>query len=139
MANLFKDIIPDINFGHLNLIRQGEMSEIDYTKSKFLINKSLSMSYDTIMYANDMNIHYDVDSLLQYDFLINSIRKKKRYNKWAKAQESSSEIDNIKKYYNYNEQRAVEVLPLLSTKQLSFIKSKLFTGGQNELSKGMSK
>jgi hypothetical protein len=135
MANLFKDILPDLNFGHKNLIRTGDMDEREYLKNRFLINRSLSMSPDTVMYANDMNEHYDLDGMLQYDYFINSIRKKKRYNKWAKANKTSSKIDIIKEYYNYNEQRAVEVLPLLSDDHFDFIKAKMDKGGNNEISK----
>jgi hypothetical protein len=139
MANLFKDILPDLNFGHKNLIRTGDMEESEYTKNRFLINRSLSMSPDTVMYANDMNEHYDLDNLLQYDYFINSIRKKKRYNKWAKASKTSSKVDIIKEYYNYNEQRAVEVLPLLSKEHFDFMKSKMDKGGNNGSSKGKHK
>jgi hypothetical protein len=135
MANLFKDILPDLNFGHKNLIRTGDMEESEYTKNRFLINRSLSMSPDTVMYANDMNEHYDLDNLLQYDYFINSIRKKKRYNKWAKASKTSSKVDIIKEYYNYNEQRAVEVLPLLSKEHFDFMKSKMDKGGNNGIPK----
>jgi hypothetical protein len=135
MANLFKDILPDLNFGHKNLIRTGEMDEAQYIKQRFLINRSLSMSPDTVMYANDMNELYDLDGMLQYDYFINSIRKKKRYNKWAKASKTSSKIDIIKEYYNYNEQRAVEVLPLLSKEHLDFIRSKMDKGGNDGVPK----
>jgi hypothetical protein len=129
MADLFKEVLPDINFGHKNLIRTGEMDESQYASQKFLINRSLSMSPDTVMYSNDMNYHYDLDSIIQYDYFINSLRKKKRYNKWAKAGKTSSNIDIIKRYYNYNEQRALEVLSLLSDEHFDFIKSKMDKGG----------
>jgi len=132
MANLFKDILPDLNFGHKNLIRTGDMDEREYLKNRFLINRSLSMSPDTVMQSNDMNHHYDLDGILQYDYFINSIRKKKRYNKWAKAHKTSSKVDIIKEYYNYNEQRAVEVLPLLSEEHFDFIRSKMSKGGNDE-------
>ena len=129
MANLFKDILPDLNFGHKNLIRTGDMNEAEYIKNMFLINRSLSMSPDTIMYSNDMNYYYDLDGVLQYDYFINSIRKKKRYNKWAKANKTSSKLDIIKKYYGYNEQRAVEVMSILSKENIDFITAKMNKGG----------
>jgi hypothetical protein len=111
------------------------MDEREYLKNRFLINRSLSMSPDTVMYANDMNEHYDLDGMLQYDYFINSIRKKKRYNKWAKASKTSSKVDIIKEYYNYNEQRAVEVLPLLSKEHFDFMKSKMDKGGNHGIPK----
>jgi len=130
MANLFKEILPDINFGHKNLIRTEEMDEAQYITQRFLINRSLSMSPDTILYSNEMNYRYELDPMLQYDYFINSIRKKKRYNKWAKASKASVKVEVIKEYYNYNEQRAVEVLPFLTDDQLTFMKSKLNKGGK---------
>lgn len=130
MANLFKDILPDLNFGHKNLIRTGDMDEKEYIKNRFLINRSLSMSPDTIMQSNDMNEYYDLDGMLQYDYLIHNIRKKKRYNKWAKAHKTSSLVEVIKEYYGYNEQRAVEVLPLFSKEHFDFMKGKLDKGGK---------
>jgi hypothetical protein len=139
MANLFKDILPDLNFGHKNLIRTGDMEESQYIKQRFLINRSLSMSPDTVMQSNDMNHYYDLDGMLQYDYFINNIRKKKRWNKWAKTNKTSSKVDIIKEYYNYNEQRAVEVLPLLSGEQFDFMKSKLNKGGNDVGSKRIRK
>ena len=130
MANLFKDVLPDLNFGHKNLIRTGDMDEADYTKQRFLINRALSMNPDTIMYSNDMNQYYELDSMLQYDYLINSIRKKKRYAKWAKGSKTSKKVEVIKEYYKYNEQRAVEVLPFITKEHLDYIKGKLDKGGR---------
>jgi len=135
MANLFKDIIPDINFGHKNLIRTGDMDESEYLKNRFLINRSLSMSPDTIFQANEMNEKYDIDPLLQYDYFINTIRMKKRYNKWAKVTKKSTDLQIIQEYYNYNEQRAVEVYNLLPQESLDLIKVKMNKGGTDGLSK----
>ena len=133
MADLFKEIIPDINHGHTNLIRTGDMDEGEYGGKCFIINRALSMNVDTILYVNEMNIHYQLDPLLQYDYYINSLRKKKRWSKWAKATAPSSDLELIKEYYNYNEQRAREVLDLLSESEIQKLRLKLSKGGTDDI------
>ena len=130
MADLFKEILPDINYGKKNLIRTGDMDEGEYGGKSFIINRALSMNVDTILYANEINQQYNLDPLLQYDYFINSLRKKKRWSKWAKAT-TSPNLELVKTYYNYNEQRAREVLDLLTEKQVEDIRLRLSKGGTN--------
>ena len=130
MPDLFKEILPDINYGKKNLIRTGDMDEGEFGGKSFIINRALSMNVDTILYSNEMNIQYTLDPLLQYDYFINSLRKKKRWSKWAKAQQSAN-LELVKTYYNYNEQRAREVLDPLSESQVEDIRLRLSKGGTN--------
>ncbi len=129
MPDLFKEILPDINYGHKNLVRTGDMDEAEYGRNCFIINRALSMNVDTVMYVNEMNVHYQLDPLLQYDYFINSLRKKKRWSKWAKATGSSANLELIKEFYNYNEQRAREVLDLLTESEIEDIRLRLSKGG----------
>jgi hypothetical protein len=133
MADLFKEILPDINHGHTNLIRTGDMDEAEYGRSCFIINRALSMNIDTILYVNEMNANWQLDALLQYDYYINSLRKKKRWSKWAKATVPSSDLELIKEYYNYNEQRAREVLDLLSESEIQKLRLKFSKGGTDDI------
>ena len=133
MADLFKEIIPDINHGHTNLIRTGDMDEGEYGGKCFIINRALSMNVDTIFYVNEMNANWLLDPLLQYDYYINSLRKKKRWSKWAKAIAPSSDLELIKEYYNYNEQKAREVLDLLSESEIQKLRLKLSKGGTDDI------
>jgi hypothetical protein len=137
MSDLFKEILPDINYGHTNLIRTGDMNEAEYGRNCFIINRALSMNVDTILYANEMNVNYQLDGLLQYDYYINSLRKKKRWSKWAKASGTSPTLELIKKYYNYNEQRAREVLDLLSESEIEELHLRFSKGGTDD--NGISK
>lgn len=134
MADLFKDILPDINHEKKNLIRSGDMSESDYGRSAFMVNRALSMNVDTVLYANEMNHHYELDALLQYDYFINSIRKKKRFGKWAKAPKAESNLELIKEYYNYNEQRAREALAIMTDEQLQDLQTRCGRGGNDTVS-----
>ena len=133
MADLFKEILPDINYGHTNLIRTGDMDEAEFGGNSFILNRALSMNVDTILYVNEMNVNWQLDPLLQYDYYINSLRKKKRWSKWAKATAPSSNLELIKEYYNYNEQRAREVLDLLSESEIQKLRLKLSKGGTDDI------
>lgn len=83
---------------------------------------------DTIMYANEMNRYALTDNKLQFDYLLNSIRPRKRFSPWAKK-EINSDIDLIKEYYGYSNRKAEEAMSILSSSQLEYIRSKLYKGG----------
>lgn len=103
----------------------------DYTEKQynpFIVNKSLSFGADTVIAANEMNSRPHVGKRLQFDFLINTIRPRKRFNKWIKA-EKVEDIDVVKQYYNYNTDKAQQALRILTPDQLNIIKERLSTGG----------
>ena len=101
-------------------------NEKDY--NAFMVNRGLSYFPDTVLYANEMNKFHHLDSRLQYQFLINTIRKRNRFSKWNKSVESEN-INAIKKYYNYSNEKARDVLPLLSNKNLNIIRGRINHGG----------
>jgi len=80
------------------------------------------------MYANEMNRYALTDNKLQFDYLLNSIRPRKRFSPWAKK-EINSDIDLIKEYYGYSNRKAEEAMSILSSAQLEYIRSKLYKGG----------
>ena len=101
-------------------------NEKDY--NAFMVNRGLSYFPDTVLYANEMNKFHHLDNRLQYQFLINTIRKRNRFSKWNKSIESKN-INAIKKYYNYSNEKARDVLPLLSTNNLNIIRGRINHGG----------
>jgi hypothetical protein len=101
-------------------------NEKDY--NAFMVNRGLSYFPDTVIYANEMNKFHHLDSRLQYQFLINTIRKRNRFSKWNKSIESEN-INTIKKYYNYSNEKARDVLPLLSNENLNTIRGRINYGG----------
>lgn len=125
---------PKINpFDFVNAIQYSkeqlmvdDWSERQY--NPFIINKSLSFGADTVIAANEMNSRPHLDKHLQYQFLINIVRPRKRFNKWLKA-EKIEDVDVIKQYYKYNTEKALQALTLLTPDQLITIKEKLNTGG----------
>jgi hypothetical protein len=94
-----------------------------------MVNRGLSYFPDTVIYANEMNRFHHLDSRLQYHFLINTIRKRNRFSKWNKSIESEN-INAIKQYYGYSNDKARQALTILSEEQKKYIKEKLFKGGK---------
>ena len=115
-----------INETKRNLIDEDPEVEKDYIP--FLVNRSLGYFMDTIMYANEMNQKNSLDHKLQYDFLLNIIRPRKRFSKWLKKSKDDN-IDLIKKFYGYSYTKAKDVVDILSEDQLKHIRSKLDIGG----------
>ena len=95
----------------------------------YMINRQLSYFPDTVLAANEMNRNHHLDNRLQFDFFINIIRKRKRFSKWFKP-EQISDLENIKQYYGYSNEKARQVLHLLSTEQINELKNKVAKGGR---------
>lgn len=123
MSN-FWEIINSINYG-----KDPVDNEVMKLYNPFLVNRALSMNYDTVLLANEMNQRHTLDLDLQYDFLRLAVTKKKRYSKWVKKEAETEDILAVSKYYNYSLSDAEKALELLSEDQLTEIKSKIYTGG----------
>jgi hypothetical protein len=95
----------------------------------YIINKGLSYFSDTVMYANEMNRLHGASKHMQFSFLLNTIRPKKRFSKWLKASKLSN-LDLVKVYYGYSNEKAKQALELLTKKQIEYIKNKLYRGGK---------
>ena len=104
-----------------------DWSERQY--SAWLVNKGLSYGADTVIYANEMNSRPHITARLQFDFLINTVRPRKRFNKWLKP-ETVDALETVQEYYGYSIDKARQVLPLLSDVQLETIKKRLNKGGK---------
>jgi hypothetical protein len=122
------DFINAIHYSKDNLIVD-DWSEKQY--NPYIINKGLSYGPDTVIPANEMNSRPHLDKILQFHFLINIIRPKKRFNKWIKA-EKINDLEVIKEYYGYSTEKAKQVLPLLDDKIIDDMKRKITKGGSNE-------
>jgi|TARA_B110000495_G_C22659707_1_gene390590 hypothetical protein len=94
----------------------------------FMVNRGLSYFPDTVIYANEMNKFHHLDGKLQYHFLINIVRKRNRFSKWNKSIDDEN-INAIKTYYGYSNEKARDVLPLLSNDNLNTIKGRIQHGG----------
>ena len=123
-------------FDFLNAINQTKQNIMvdDLTEKAyngFMVNRGLSYFPDTVLLANEMNIRHHVDSRLQFDFLINTIRSKKRFSKWVKP-DAIEAIDAIKEYYGYSNEKARQVLKVLTKNQIDELKLKVYKGGKSK-------
>ena len=108
-------------------IMRDDLDEKAY--NSYMINHSFSYFPDTVLLANEMNVYHNIDTKLQNDFLLNTIRKNpKRFSKWNKTIEDGS-LEAVKEYYGYNNKKTEEALTILSDSDLDIIRSKLNKGG----------
>lgn len=127
MTDLFKDIIPSIQ--QTKKVVVTAENERDYVP--FVVNRALSYHVDCIMQANQMNIQPSTDNLLQYHYLLNTIRSYKRpFQKWQKKEENDN-LEAIKEYFQYSNEKARDALNILTNDQLNEIKKSLQKGGLN--------
>ena len=94
----------------------------------YMVNRALSFFADTVFQANEMNRNYHLDNKLQFDYLLNNIRPRKRWSQWLKP-EKIDNIDIVKEYYEFSNEKAKNALEILSVDQLEYIKQKLDIGG----------
>ena len=103
-----------------------ELAEKGY--DPFLTNRSLSYFDDAIGMANEMNFRSHADKILQYEFLLNTIRKRKRFSKWLKPEKDDT-VKTLQEFYGYSRRKAEEAANVLSDGQINEIKNKLEQGG----------
>ena len=129
MSYELKDYLNAINHEKTNLMdTDDEMWEKKYPP--FIVNKCLAPFPDTIFLVNEMNKHHQLDKKLQFDFLLNSLRTRKRYTPWLKASKQKN-LEYVKEYYGYNNEKAKSALKLLNDEQIKTIKDSLNKGGRN--------
>ena len=122
-----KDWLNSINFNKENLIK--ENPDIIKQYPPYIVNRCLSGHLDCIMFANEMNLHHHVDKDMQYSFYLNTLRQRKRFSPWLRK-DKISDLDYVKRYYGYSNEKASQALKLLSPEQIEFIKQRLDTGGK---------
>ena len=119
-------------FDYVNAINTHDAAFWDDDREReyaaFIINKGLSYNRETIIQANEVNSRPHLDRKLQFDFLINTIRPRKRYDKWIKP-EKDEVLDVIKEYYGYSNRQARQVAALLTPAQIDLMRTRLNKGG----------
>ena len=118
-----KDWLNSINFN------KEDLSENISSYPPYIVNRCLSGHLDCVMFANEMNRYHFLDKDMQYNFYINILRKRKRFSPWVRK-EKVSDLEFVKSYYGYNNEKASQALKILSNEQLDYIKQKLDTGGK---------
>ena len=121
-----KDWLNSINFNKQDLIEEDPSTIKDYPP--YIINRCLSGHLDCVMFANEMNKYSFLDKDMQYSFYLNTLRKKKRFSPWLRK-DKVTDLQCVKEYYGYSNEKASQALKILSNQQLDFIKQRLDIGG----------
>ena len=127
MSYELKEYLNAINHSKKNVMASEDRMWVKKYPA-FIVNKVLSGFSDTIMLVNEMNRNHFLDKDMQFQFLLNSIRSKKRYSPFLRASKLK-DIECVKEYYGYNNEKAKAALDLLTKKELKLIKEKLYKGG----------
>ena len=122
-----KDWLNSINLTKKNLIDEDPSLEKEY--NPYIINRIYSGNLDSVMFANEMNKYSFLPKKIQYDFYLNSLRSKKRFSPWLRK-DKIKDLDYVKRYYGYSNEKAQQALKILTKQQLNFIRSKFETGGK---------
>ena len=126
------DYLNAINDTKKNVIEDSDNPELaEKLYPPYLVNRGLSFFIDTVYLANEMNRHHHLDNKMQFDFLINIVRKKKRFSKWLKAQ-PDEEVEAVMDYYGYSQDKARQVVDLLTKDQITQIIERQRKGGLND-------
>ena len=124
-----KDYLNAINYTKEPLMNtEDEQWEKKYPP--FIVNKCVAPFEDTVMLVNEINQLHHLDKKLQFDFLINSLRPRKRFTPWMKAKKLDN-LEYVKEYYGYSNEKAKTALEILNDEQISAIKKKLNKGGRH--------
>ena len=122
-----KDWLNSINFNKNNLIEEDPEAISSYPP--YIVNRCLSGSVDTILFANEMNKYSNLDKDMQYHFFLYTLRKRKRISPWLKK-EQIDDLDLVKKHYGYSNEKARVAVSLLTKTQLEYIRNKHDMGGK---------
>ena len=121
-----KDWLNSVNFTKDDFIDDDTDTIKNYPP--YIVNRCLSGHLDTVLYANEMNLHPNLDKDMQYQFYLNSLRKRKRFSPWIKK-DKIQDLDIVKQYYGYSNEKASQALRILSKEQLDYITQRLEIGG----------
>lgn len=128
MSNPF-DYVTAVSDTKKDLMRGTEndtLAEKGY--NAFLTNKAMSYHPDAVLHANELNSLHHLDNKCQFDYYINSLRKRKRFSKWSKPQEDVT-LSLVCDYYQCNKQIGLQYLKILTKDQIDIIKQKQEKGG----------
>ena len=93
-----KDWLNSVNFNKKDLLADDPTAISSYPP--YIVNRCLSGTVDTILFANEMNLNAHLDKDMQYSFFLYTLRKRKRFSPWLKK-EQVDDLDLVKKHYGY--------------------------------------
>ena len=127
MKHELKDWLNSVNFNKKDLLADDPTAISSYPP--YIVNRCLSGTVDTILFANEMNLNAHLDKDMQYSFFLYTLRKRKRFSPWLKK-EQVDDLDLVKKHYGYSNEKAKVALTLLTKTQIENIRNKHDMGGK---------
>ena len=124
-----KDYLNAINHTKERLL-DSEDEQWEKKYAPFIVNKCVAPFPDTLMLVNEINKLHHLDKKLQFDYLLNTIRPRKRYTPWMKAKKLKN-LEYVKEFYGYDNEKAKVALDILDDEQISAIKQKMNKGGRD--------
>jgi hypothetical protein len=122
-----KDWLNSLNFTKENLLDDDSYLAKEYPP--YIVNRCMSGHIDAVMYAQEMNKYHFLDKDLQYNFYLNTLRKKRRFSPWIRK-DKITDLDFVKRYYGYSNEKASQVMKILTPEQIEYIKQRLDIGGK---------
>ena len=120
-----KDWLNSINLNKKDILEE----DPDAKYPAYIVNRCLSGHLDCVMYANEMNRFPNLDKDMQYNFLLYTLRKRKRFSPWLKKEQIDN-LDLVKKHYGYSNEKAKVALSLLTKSQIETLKQIHEMGGR---------
>lgn len=123
------DFVNSITYDKKDIMLNNGDDASEKQYNSYIVNHALSYYPDTVGFANEMNLHPHTSNKMKYLFLLNTIRKQKRFSKWLKP-EMAEGIEAVKAYYGYSNEKARQALTLLNDEQIEILKQKVYKGGR---------
>lgn len=129
------DYLNSINFTKKNIIRGNEVSQSAAEKAYPMYPISLVLSYhqDCVLFVNELNCMPTITGIQHYEFLLNTLRGKKRpYIKMEKSVKGDAVdlfLERLMTHYGYNRTKAVDAARLYSDDQKAAFMASFDEGG----------
>lgn len=121
------DFVNSVSFTKVDLLKDEPEAVKNYVP--FIVNKALSYFPDSVLHANEMNKSAHLRPEMQYSFLLNTLRKARRFSKWVKP-EANENFRVVQLFYGYNPEKTRRALALLTAEQVQHIRTKVAASGE---------
>lgn len=133
ITKIMATITTTDKFRYLNSINNKVALDDDDFKeySPYFTNLMLSYHLDCLFAVSRLDVFSNIPPVAQYVYLLNTIRKKKRFTKLHRI-EKDENVKLIQEYYGFSLKKAKNALAILSKEQINEIRQKRDKGGSNK-------
>lgn len=125
MKNL-KDV-----FDSLSKKKYPPLEDIKSYYIPYVVNKCYSRVLFSLFYANEMNKVSFLPKEMQYDFYFYGLEKGKYFGRKYEHPEHKY-FKSVKRYFEYNDKKTLEVLSILKEKELEYIHKQILSLGDSK-------